>query len=101
MSDIVEHKATPRAELERQIMDPNIPKNEREWWAAAEIERLRANDKARVTVHEAEIRRLSIAMGVQADDNARLQAEIKRGRMFRVKLWDALRELADLVKDEA
>jgi uncharacterized protein involved in exopolysaccharide biosynthesis len=23
-------------------MDPNIPKNEREWWAAAEIERLRA-----------------------------------------------------------
>ena len=42
MTDIREHNATPRAELERQIMDPNIPKNEREWWAAAEIERLRA-----------------------------------------------------------
>src|SRR3954452_24881213 len=26
----------------RQIMDPNIPKNEREWWAAQEIERLAA-----------------------------------------------------------
>ena len=23
-------------------MDPNVPKNEREWWAANEIERLRA-----------------------------------------------------------
>jgi Lar family restriction alleviation protein len=34
--------ATPPAELERQIMDSNIPKNEREWWAAREIERLRS-----------------------------------------------------------
>lgn len=34
-------QATDRAELERQIMDPNVPKNEREWWAAREIERLR------------------------------------------------------------
>lgn len=34
--------STPRAELERQIMDSNVPKNEREWWAAREIERLRA-----------------------------------------------------------
>jgi hypothetical protein len=38
MSD--ECEATPKAELERQIMDPNVPKNELEWWAAAEIERL-------------------------------------------------------------
>ena len=43
MTDIVEHEATPRAELERQIMDPNIPKNEREWWAANEIERLQGH----------------------------------------------------------
>jgi len=35
-------QATPRAELERQIMDSNVPKNEREWWAAREIERLQA-----------------------------------------------------------
>lgn len=34
--------STPREELERQIMDANLPKNEREWWAAHEIERLRA-----------------------------------------------------------
>ena len=33
---------TPQDSLESQIMDPNFPKNEREWWAAAEITRLRA-----------------------------------------------------------
>lgn len=34
-------KATPAAELERKIMNPSIPKNEAEWWASREIERLR------------------------------------------------------------
>lgn len=34
--------ATHAADLEKQIMDPFIPKNEREHWAADEIERLRA-----------------------------------------------------------
>ena len=33
--------ATPAAELERQIMSWSVPKNEREWWALHEIERLR------------------------------------------------------------
>lgn len=33
--------ATPWRELEAQIMDPNVPKNEREHWAAREIQRLR------------------------------------------------------------
>jgi DNA repair exonuclease SbcCD ATPase subunit len=41
--------------------------------AKAEIERLRAADKDRVTVHEAEIRRMGIAMGEQADEIERLQ----------------------------
>lgn len=35
------HEATPDHELERQIMSYNEPKNEREWWAMHEIERLR------------------------------------------------------------
>jgi hypothetical protein len=26
-------QSTPEAELRRYIMDPNLPKNEREWWA--------------------------------------------------------------------
>ena len=37
---------TPQDSLESQIMDPNFPKNEREWWAAAEITRLRAEIEA-------------------------------------------------------
>ena len=37
-----EYQATPAATLEQQIMDPNFPKNEREWWAADRIEQLEA-----------------------------------------------------------
>ena len=37
---------TPQDSLESQIMDPNFPKNEREWWAAEEITRLRAEVEA-------------------------------------------------------
>ncbi|MFM2005447.1 MAG: hypothetical protein RLZZ09_1102 [Pseudomonadota bacterium] len=36
------HQATPDATLAEQIMNPCVPKNEREWWAHHEIERLRA-----------------------------------------------------------
>lgn len=36
-----EYQATPVLTLERQIMDVNVPKNEREWWASKEIEVLR------------------------------------------------------------
>jgi hypothetical protein len=35
------YQATPASTLEEQIMNPCIAKNEREWWAATEIERLR------------------------------------------------------------
>ena len=34
-------QATPREELEHQIMSASAPKNEREWWAHQEINRLR------------------------------------------------------------
>jgi hypothetical protein len=36
------YQATPASTLEEEIMNPCIAKGEREWWAAAEIERLRA-----------------------------------------------------------
>ena len=36
------YQATPASTLEEEIINPCIAKNEREWWAAAEIERLRA-----------------------------------------------------------
>lgn len=38
-------QATPREELERQIMSSLVPKNEREHWAAREIESLREQVK--------------------------------------------------------
>lgn len=42
MSDIENAaQATSNEELERYIMDPSQPKNEHEWWACREIERLR------------------------------------------------------------
>jgi hypothetical protein len=34
-------QSTPAGELERQICSATEPKNEREWWAHREIERLR------------------------------------------------------------
>ena len=37
---------TPQDSLESQIMDPNFPKNEREWWASEEITHLRAEVEA-------------------------------------------------------
>lgn len=38
MTDASGKAATPPEELRRQIMDPRVPKNEREWWASREIE---------------------------------------------------------------
>ena len=35
------YQATPASTLEEEIMNPCIAKNDREWWAAAEIERLK------------------------------------------------------------
>jgi uncharacterized protein (UPF0147 family) len=47
-------QATTPSSLEQQIMDPSVPKNEREHWAACEIERLRAErDALRVVFAEA------------------------------------------------
>jgi hypothetical protein len=65
--------------------------------AETEIERLKA-----------EIKQLRDLNELLADQNGSppfrayeaQKAEIERCRMLRVKLWDALRELADLVKDE-
>ena len=49
-----ENRATPAATLEQEILDPNHPKNEREWWAADTIIALRAEvEKLRAALHEA------------------------------------------------
>ena len=33
-------QATPPEDLREQILSPNVAKNEREWWASKEIQRL-------------------------------------------------------------
>jgi hypothetical protein len=33
-------QATPAGDLRQQILDSRVPKNEREWWASREIEKL-------------------------------------------------------------
>ena len=77
MTDIVEHEATPRAELERQIMDPNIPKNEREWWAAAEIERLRKIEVQFLALKEERVRWFA-DNEMLTQDNERLRAACQK-----------------------
>ena len=53
--------ATASATLEQQIMDPRFPKNEREWWASAELAALRAkietqaNDLAKLRASWADV----------------------------------------------
>jgi predicted RNase H-like nuclease (RuvC/YqgF family) len=94
MTDNVAKNATPRTELEKQIMDPNIPKYEREWWAAGEIERLEARieewkqryETARLAHEEgrAEIERLRTdkdqLIAIAADEMRMRDAEIQRLR---------------------
>ncbi len=58
-------QATPPADLESQIMLSTVPKNEREWWAHHEIEKLRAHVRELETELETERMRLS-ACGVAA-----------------------------------
>ena len=76
MSDQVnkEYQATPAATLEQQIMNPNFPKNEREWWAAARIEQLEAEAKTRTLDYlgqvgqlSEELERLRAALDVQSN----------------------------------
>ena len=74
---------TPQDSLESQIMDPNFPKNEREWWASEEITRLRAE----VEALKAENARLHTA-------NERMRAALER---FRCRDWtpDWVRDIAN------
>ena len=67
-----ENRATPAATLEQQILDPNHPKNDGEWWAADEITALRAevdNLKSMVIAQEKLLRSKDA-------ENERLRAEV-------------------------
>jgi hypothetical protein len=98
-------QATPRAELLRQLLDSRIPKNEREWCAAREIEELR-KDKERldwlarnlVTIHTPTAPDMS---GVRYVGQMRNEARGDRGgpSYFRVNHRD-LREAIDAAMRE-
>jgi len=71
MTDIVEVLNTAYATRDYDLIMQIVRE------AAADNERLRAADKVRVTVHEAEIRRLAIECGKAKDDNERLRAALQ------------------------
>jgi len=71
------YQTTPASTLGEQIMNPCIAKNEREWWAAAEIERLREANEMMLT----DIRRTDV-------DMLAFKAEIERLRAALVALRD-------------
>jgi len=68
-------QATPSGDLREQIMDSRVPKNEREWWAAREIEKLErelaAAKKDLVIAHDG----LDYRDGLR-DENKLLRAEL-------------------------
>ena len=78
------YEATSREELRRQITDCNVPKNEREWWAAHEIERLEA---ALATAQ----RERDVALDTIADKGVelrRVRAELAEARKQERELRD-------------
>lgn len=66
------YQATPSATLEQRIMDPRIAKSEAEWWAAREIDRLRAE----INDMSDDVERLSLACAAEAVEADSLRAHI-------------------------
>ena len=96
------NRATPAATLEQQILDPNHPKNIREWWARLEITALRAKveklNKSRnkwgqkynklLEQHKVTVSQLKAAVWSDSEECKLLTAENERLRA-------ALREIAE------
>jgi len=69
------YQATPASTLEEQIMNPCIAKNEREWWAAVEIERLRAALKEIEYLDRPQVRGLPRRVSIQEIAAAALEGK--------------------------
>lgn len=114
MSDTLgkENRATPTATLEQQILDPNHPKSDREWWAAAEITALRAEverlNKSRnkwgqkynklLEQHKVTVSQLKAAVWSDSEECKLLTAENEK---LRKELDEAQREITQLYEDAA
>ena len=86
-------QATPAAELERQICSATEPKNEREWWAHREIERLRD----RLSVETLALVE-TLARAERAEANA---ANWEEQANDRVSDWDEVRAERDALRADA
>ena len=79
------NRATPAATLEQKILDPNHPKNDREWWAADEITRLRAEVEklnAHIVTQRGQIDKLimeSVALTARVKE---LEVEVEAAKKF-------------------
>ena len=80
------YQATPNATLEQQMMDACAPKNEREWWAFAEIGRLRAE----VEALRADAERKRIELETMGDTVTSLRSEVALYRGESTKFRDLL-----------
>jgi hypothetical protein len=59
-------QATPAGDLRQQIIDSRVPKNEREWWASREIEKL----ERALTAEREKVRLLREALSRRHDEQS-------------------------------
>lgn len=86
-------KATSASELRRELLDPNLPKTEREHWAAHEIERLEKHHKIAVDNWTLEAQTVK----QHEDELHELIAKIERLHAIIAELQDDKRSLARTV----
>jgi len=74
-------QTTPAGDLRQQILDSRVPKNEREWWAAREIEKLEREltaANAELAIAENWVEHHSKHADDLISENVRLRAEVER-----------------------
>jgi hypothetical protein len=73
------YQATPAGDLRQQIMDSRVPKNEREWWAGREIEKLERELTAASQAYECAM----AIHGTVMEERDRLATELTAARSER------------------
>jgi chromosome segregation ATPase len=84
-------QATPTGDLRQQILDSRVPKNEREWWASREIEKLERELTAASQAYECAM----AIHGTVMEERDRLAAELAAAKAecerskFALVEWEA------------
>ncbi len=84
-------EATPSGDLEFQIVNNTVPKNEREWWAHREIERLR-NELAEARAEIERLQKYEDEWARMSQDEGKAEREIERLRVDRQLLLGRTKE---------